>query len=354
MLAYTKAMTSTTHTPTQTTPTSKDRTMNPHRRPLIRTLLTGTAYFLGLLLLTALWTVYGPSYDAQAAPLPTDATPTQAAPSEPCPAGEATGGTCGTEGQISDPTSQPDSSQATDKDTASPSDTTTSPSTQRRCKGCRLSQEEYDQRQADKQAAHDRAEARKQRGAERRAEAQRKREERAARKSSKSSTQKSSNSRGSSSHSSHHNGSESPSSDSSAQDGTSTPADTSEAAQEASDAISDGSQGADTSSPDASAPYTPLEIPEASRRPAPYDASKDPFEVRREAARQAADAVNSSSSHSTSPDQVKAPAPTSTSPTGYWAEQMPTWALALIGFLAAAGIFTYKVSRPRSYGDRRS
>ena len=76
--------------------------------------------------------------------------------------------------------------------------------------------------------------------------------------------------------------------------------------------------------------------------------------MRREAARQAADAVNSSASHSTSPDQVKAPAPTSTSSTGYWAEQMPTWALALIGFLAAAGIFTYKVSRPRSYGDRRS
>ena len=346
MHAYTKAMTSTTSTPTQTTPTSKDRTMNPHRRPLIRTLLTGTAYFLGLLLLTALWTVYGPSYDAQAATLPTDATSSQAAPSEPCPAGEATGGTCGTEEALNPPS---DAST----DSPSPSDTPQAP-TQRRCKGCRLSQEEHDARQADKQAAHDRAEARKQRGAERRAAAERKREERAARKSSKASPAKSSNSRGSSSHSSHHNGSESPSSASSAQDGTSTPADTSEAAQGASDALSDGSQEADTRSPDASAPYTPLEIPEASHRPAPYDARKDPFEVRREAARQAADAVNSSASHSTSPDQVKAPASTSTSSTGHWAEQMPTWALALIGFLAAAGIFTYKVSRPRSYGDRRS
>ena len=341
-------MTQTTTTQTTTSPTSKDRTMSPHRRPWIRTLLTGTAYFLGLLLLTALWTVYGPSYDAQAAPRPTAATSTQAAPSEPCPAGEATGGTCGTEGQIAGPST----SAPTGQSSATADDTSTT--SQRRCKGCRLSQEEYDARQADKQAAHDRAEARKQRGAERRAAAERKREERAARKSSKTSTSKSSNSHGSSSHSNHHNGSESSSDASSAQDGTSTSADTSEAAQDASDALSEGSPSADTDSPAASAPYTPLEIPEASRRPAPYDASKDPFEVRREAARQAADAVNSSASHSTSPDQVKAPAQTSTSSTGYWAEKMPTWALALIGFLAAAGIFTYKVSRPRSYGDRRS
>lgn len=344
MHAYTKAMTSTTRTPTQTTPTSKDRTMNPHRRPLIRTLLTGTAYFLGLLLLTALWTVYGPSYDAQAATLPTDATSSQAAPSEPCPAGEATGGTCGTEGALNPPS---DAST----DSPSPSDTPQAP-TQRRCKGCRLSQEEYDARQADKQAAHDRAEARKQRGAERRAEAERKREERAARKSSKTSSPSKS------SHSHTSKGSHAASNDSNAQDGTSTPSDTSEAAQSAPEASEQGDSGSDSSSSDgspaASAPYTPLEIPEASRRPAPYDASKDPFEVRREAARQAADAVNSSASHRTSPDQVKAPAPTSTSSTGYWAEQMPTWALALIGFLAAAGIFTYKVSRPRSYGDRRS
>lgn len=345
MHAYTKAMTSTTRTPTQTTPTSKDRTMNPHHRPLIRTLLTGTAYFLGLLLLTALWTVYGPSYDAQAATLPTDATSSQAAPSEPCPAGEATGGTCGTEGALNPPS---DAST----DSPSPSDTPQAP-TQRRCKGCRLSQEEHDARQADKQAAHDRAEARKQRGAERRAEAQRKREERAARKSSKSSPAKSSSSHAS-------KASENSSDSSSAASPTDTSSDTSQAAQDAPEASTDDSpsDAADShdseGSPSASAPYTPLEIPEASRRPAPYDASKDPFEVRREAARQAADAVNSSASHSTSPDQVKAPAPTSTSSTGYWAEQMPTWALALIGFLAAAGIFTYKVSRPRSYGDRRS
>ena len=345
MHAYIKAMTSTTRTPAQTTPTSKDRTMAPHRRPLIRTLLTGTAYFLGLLLLTALWTVYGPSYDAQAATLPTDATSSQAAPSEPCPAGEATGGTCGTEGAINPPS---DAST----DSPSPSDTPQAP-TQRRCKGCRLSQEEHDARQADKQAAHDRAEARKQRGAERRAAAERKREERAARKSSKSSPAKSSSSHAS-------NASESSSDGSSASSPTGTTSTGSEAAQNAAEASSDGASSDDTlsseSSPAASAPYTPLEIPEASRRPAPYDASKDPFEVRREAARQAADAVNSSASHSTSPDQVKAPtpAPTSTSSTGYWAEQMPTWALALIGFLAAAGIFTYKVSRPRSYGDRRS
>ena len=331
-------MTSTTHTPTQTTPTSKDRTMSPdRRRPLIRTLLTATATFLGLLLLTALWTVYGPSYDAQAATLPTDATPSQAAPSEPCPAGEATGGTCGTEGALNPPS---DAST----DSPSPSDTPQAP-TQRRCKGCRLSQEDYDARQADKQAAHDRAEARKQRGAERRAAAERKREERAARKSSKSSPAKSSNSRAS-------KASESSSDGSSASSPTGTTSTGSEAAQNATEASSDGVSSDDTpnseSSPAASAPYTPLEIPEASRRPAPYDASKDPFEVRREAARQAADAVNSSASHSTSPDQVKAPAPTSTSSTGYWAEQMPTWALALIGFLAAAGIFTYKVSPARS------
>lgn len=346
MHAYTKAMTSTTRTPTQTTPTSKDRTMNPHHRPQIRTLLTGTAYFLGLLLLTALWTVYGPSYDAQAAPLTTDATPSQAAPSEPCPAGEATGGTCGTEGALNPPS---DAST----DSPSPSDTPQAP-TQRRCKGCRLSQEEYDQRQADKQAAHDRAEARKQRGAERRAAAERKREERAARKSSKPSPAKSSRSHASDGSHPSSNGPESSSDAPNAQDGTSTPADTSEAAQGADSTSSDSSPADGSDSPAASAPYTPLEIPEASRRPAPYDASKDPFEVRREAARQAADAVNSSASHSTSPDQVKAPAPTSTSSTGHWAEQMPTWALALIGFLAAAGIFTYKVSRPRSYGDRRS
>ena len=324
-------MTSTTRTLTQPTPTSKDRTMNPHR-PLIRTLLTAAAYFLGLLLLTALWTVYGPSYDAQAATLPTDATSSQAAPSEPCPAGEATGGTCGTEGALNPPS---DAST----DSPSPSDTPQAPA-QRRCKGCRLSQEEHDARQADKQ-----------RGAERRAEAQRKREERAARKSSKSSPAKSSSSHAS-------KASESSSDGSSASSPTDTTSTGSEAAQDATEASSDGVSSDDTqnseSSPAASAPYTPLEIPEASRRPAPYDASKDPFEVRREAARQAADAVNSSASHSTSPDQVKAPAPTSTSSTGYWAEQMPTWALALIGFLAAAGIFTYKVSRPRSYGDRRS
>ena len=351
-------MTQTTATPTtQTTParpttsplSSKDSTMSHLPRPLTRA-LTYLAYFLGLLLLTPLWTVYGPSYDAQAATLPTDATSTQAAPSEPCPAGEATGGTCGTEGALNPPS---------DASTDSPS-SDTAPTPQRRCKGCRLSQEEYDARQADKQAAHDRAEARRQRGAERRAEADRKREERAARKSSKTSTQKSSKSRGSNSHSNHHSGSESSSDASNGQDGTSTPADTSEAAQDTPEAStkddSDSSSPSsdDTDSPAASAPYTPLEIPEASRKPAPYDASKDPFEVRREAARQAADAVNSSASRSTSPDQVKTTAPTSTSSTGYWAEQMPTWALALIGFLAAAGIFTYKVSRPRSYGDRRS
>lgn len=315
--------------------------MNPHRRPLIRTLLTATAYFLGLLLLTALWTVYGPSYDAQAATLPTDTPSTQAAPSEPCPAGEATGGTCGTEGALNPP-----SDASTDSPT--PSDTPQAP-TQRRCKGCRLSQEEHDARQADKQAAHDRAEARKQRGAERRAAAERKREERAARKSSKSSPAKSSSSHAS-------KASESSSDGSSASSPTGTTSTDSEDAQNATEASSDGVSSDDTpdseSSPAASAPYTPLEIPEASRRPAPYDASKDPFEVRREAARQAADAVNSSASHSTSPDQVKAPAPTSTSHTGYWAEQMPTWALGLIGFLAAAGLVTYKASKPR--GDRRS
>ena len=307
--------------------------MNPHRPPLARA-ITYLAYFLGLLLLTTLWTVYGPTYDAQA--LPTDATSTA---SEPCPAGEATGGTCGDEGPVNAPNTSPQAD--------TPTSDSTSPTPQRRCKGCRLTQEEYDARQADKQAAHDRAEARKQRGAERRAEAQRGREERAARKASKSSPAKSSHP-----HTHASKASESSSESPTGGDGTSTPADTSSAAEDAPEASSTDPDD----SPTTSAPYTPLEIPEASRRPAPYDASKDPFEVRREAARQAADAVNSSASRSASPDQIKAPtpAPTATPAGGYWAEQMPTWALALIGFLAAAGIFTYKVSRPRNDGDRRS
>lgn len=323
----------------QTHLTSKDRTMSPDPSHLVRTILTATATFIGLLLLVALWTVYGPSYDAQAAPLasaPTDSA--TATTSEPCPAGEATGGTCGTEGALTDP----DASTPTD----SPSQATEAPA--RRCKGCRLSQEEYDARQADKQAAHDRAQARRQRGAERRAEAQRKREERAARKSS--STNSGSHPRTTA------NGSESSSEGPTGGDGTSTPADTSSAAEDAPEAstnaaTSDDTTSSDTDAPAASAPYTPLEIPEASRRPAPYDASKDPFEVRREAARQAADAVNHSA------DQVKAPSasspsPASTSSSGYWAEQLPTWALGLIGFLAASGLIVYKASRPR--GDRRS
>lgn len=292
-------------------------------RPITRA-LTYLAYFLGLLLLTALWTVYGPSYDAQAAPTPD--TSSQA--SDPCPAGEATGGTCGTEGPVDGPAAPDSTSPSPDA----------SPTPQRRCKGCRLSQEEYDARQADKQAAHDRAEARKQRGAERRAASEHRRQERAARKSSSSKSSSSKPPRSAS------DGSAAPSS-------TDTTSDTPQAAQDAPEAYSDSASSDDSTSDSdssSSAPYTPLEIPEASHRPAPYDASKDPFEVRREAARQAADAVNSSASHSTSPDQVKAPTPTSTSPTGYWAEQMPTWALALIGFLAAAGLVTSKAYRSRS------
>lgn len=324
-------MTQTTSTPTtQTTPArpttpSKDRTMSHLPRPVTRA-LTYLAYFIGLLALTTLWTVYGPSYDAQA--LPTDATSTT---SDPCPAGEATGGTCGSEGQVDGPDTL-----------TSPSDPT-SPATEepaRRCKGCRLTQEEYDARQADKQAAHDRAQARRQRGAERRAEAQRKREEKAARKAPKSSSKQSG-----ASHATSPNGPASPAAESSsdglpAQDGTSAQADAPDAAQDAPSASGTDSDD----SPAASAPYTPLEIPEASRRPAPYDASKDPFEVRREAARQAADAVNHASDR-VSP-ATPSPAPTA-GPNGYWAEQLPTWALALIGFLAAAGAITYKVSKPR-------
>ena len=320
----------------RTRPTSKDRTMSPDPRHLIRTVLTATATFLGLLLLTALWTVYGPTYDAQAAPLTA---------SGPCPAGEATGGTCGTEGALTGP----DATTPTD----TPSQATEAPA--RRCKGCRLSQEEHDARQADKQAAHDRAEARRQRGAERRAEADRRREERAARRSSRSSSSSHTSSR----HPTGSKASESSSTGPAAQDGTSTQADTSSAVQDAPEASTDASS-ADTSdssdAPAASAPRTPLEIPEASRRPAPYDASKDPFEVRREAARQAADAVNRTA------DRVKVPSPSTSSPSptsapssGYRAEQLPTWALGLIGFLAAAGLITYRVSRPRSssQGDRR-
>ena len=320
----------------RTRPTSKDRTMSPDPRHLIRTILTATATFLGLLLLTALWTVYGPSYDAQAAPLTA---------SGPCPAGEATGGTCGTEGALTGP----DATTPTD----TPSQATEAPA--RRCKGCRLSQEEHDARQADKQAAHDRAEARRQRGAERRAEAQRRREERAARRSSSTHPAP----RSKTAHS--------------ASDGSSAPSPTdttstgSQAAQDAPGAPSDDVSSDDTAaSPDtdyppaASAPYTPLEIPEASRRPAPYDASKDPFEVRREAARQAADAVNRTADRSSSPSDRVAPAHPATAPhSGGWAEQLPTWAPCLIGFLAAAGLVVYKASRPRPrpdcdlLGDRR-
>ena len=326
----------------RTRPTSKDRTMSPDPRHLIRTILTATATFLGLLLLTALWTVHGPSYDAQAAPLTA---------SGPCPAGEATGGTCGTEGALTGP----DATTPTD----TPSQATEAPA--RRCKGCRLSQEEHDARQADKQAAHDRAEARRQRGAERRAEAQRRREERAARRSSRPSPAASSRSHASSA-------SESPSSSPAAQDGTSTPAYTSSASEDAPETLSDAPTSddtapSDTGAPAASAPYTPLEIPEASRRPAPYDASKDPFEVRREAARQAADAVNRTADRARVPTATaSSPSPASTSSSGSWAEQLPTWALCLTGLLAASGLIVYKVSRPRSrlsdhsdlLGDRRS
>ena len=318
----------------RTRPTSKDRTMNHHRHPLTRA-ITCTAYFLGLLLLTALWTVYGPSYDAQAAPLTA---------SGPCPAGEATGGTCGTEGGLTGP-------EATTP-TDTPSQATPTP--QRRCRGCRLSQEEHDARQADKQAAHDRAEARRQRGAERRAEAQHRREERAARKASRSSTpQKSSRPHTSNGSSTPSDPTDSSSDGPSTQDGTHTPAGTSEGGSDADSTSPEGDTEASDDSPAASAPYTPLEIPEASRKPAPYDASKDPFEVRREAARQAADAVN----HTHTSDQVKvpstsSPSPASTSPSGSWAEQLPTWALGLIGLLAASGLIVYKASRPR--GDRRS
>ena len=320
----------------RTRPTSKDRTMSPDPRHLIRTILTATATFLGLLLLTALWTVYGPSYDAQAAPLTA---------SEPCPAGEATGGTCGTEGAITGP----DATTPTD----TPSQATEAPA--RRCKGCRLSQEEHDARQADRQAAHDRAEARRQRGAERRAEAQRRREERAARKTSPTHPAP----RSKTAHS--------------ASDGSSVPSPTdttstgSQAAQDAPGASSDDVSSDDTAassdtddSPTAPAPYTPLSIPEASREQAPYDASKDPFEVRREAARQAADAVNRTADRAKVPSpSTSSPSPTSAPSTGYWAEQLPTWALGLIGFLAAAGLVVYKASRPRPrpdcdlLGDRR-
>lgn len=315
--------------------------MSPNPRHLIRTILTTAATFLGLLLLVTLWTVYGPAYDAQAAPL--DATHTAPTASEPCPAGEATGGTCGTEGALT----SPDASTSTD----SPSQATEAPA--RRCKGCRLSQEEYDARQADKQAAHDRAQARKQRGAERRADAQRRREEKASRKSSPSTSSSSKSSRPHTSS----DASESHSDGPSAQDGTSTPADTSSASEDAPDASTDGTTSdsapsSDTDAPAAPAPYTPLDIPEASRKPAPYDASKDPFEVRREAARQAADAVNHSADQVKAPSTTSSPSPASTSSSGYWAEQLPTWALGLIGFLAASGLIVYKASRPR--GDRRS
>ena len=84
--------------------------------------------------------------------------------------------------------------------------------------------------------------------------------------------------------------------------------------------------------------------------------------MRREAARQAADAVNHTADQAKVPTAT-APAPSTRTPsTGSWAEQVPTWALGLIGFLAAAGLITYRVSRPRSrlsdhsdlLGDRRS
>lgn len=175
-----------------TNPLSQEHPMRPrhaapsrHRLPVplahaLRTAAITAALFLAALIATAAWTLYGPAYAsaspladpaAGAVPSGTPAPSAQAAQAEPtspdrptpCPAGEATGGTCGTDGALTG--ARPSPSEGSPAPFATPS---TSP--QRRCKGCRLTQEEYDARQADKRAAHDRALARKARGDARRAE----------------------------------------------------------------------------------------------------------------------------------------------------------------------------------------
>ena len=97
-------MTSTT-APTTHPASQTPHPMSPSPRHPIRTAITAAAAFLGLLLLVTLWTVYGPAYDAQAAPLTSPATTTSTG--EPCPEGTATGGTCGSEGQIAGPPPPP-------------------------------------------------------------------------------------------------------------------------------------------------------------------------------------------------------------------------------------------------------
>lgn len=278
-------------------------------------------------LLAAVFTACGPAYAATASSDPAASTATSptaptspASPTspEPCPPGEATGGTCGTDGAIAS-----DGSPLTGQAASQPSPTSDQPA--RRCKGCRLSQEEYDARQADKQAAHDRAVARAERGQARRDEAARKRAEREQKRASRSS------SADRTSRSSSRSGSKA---STGSQTGSSTSAlpDTSPDSSQAADGPGDGSQAYSSDTDASASDAAPLQsdVPAHARPPAPYDPSKDPAAVRREAARAAADAVASHKPVPASPSTATT-SPTSPSPA-------PHAGHSVLGTLALAGL----------------
>ena len=306
-------------------------------RPLLRA-ASLIALAVATFLLAAVFTACGPAYAATAstatastATSPTAPTsPTSPGSPEPCPAGEATGGTCGTDGAIAS-----DGSPLTGQAASQPSPTSDQP--QRRCKGCRLTQEEYEARQADKQAAHDRAVARAERGQARRDEAARKRAEREQKRASRSSSADRTSRSSSRSGSKASTGSQT---DSNAPALPGTSPDSSQAA----DGPGDGSQAyssdTDASAPDAS---TPSDVPAHAQPPAPYDPSKDPAVVKREAARQAADAVASHKPVPASPSTATT-SPTSTSP-GAGAGHSVLGTIALAGL---AGTVAYRRFRSGS------
>ena len=316
-----------------TSPHPRHAASRPHLRHVpapVRPLLRAAsliALAVATFLLAAVFTACGPAYAATASTASTASTatassdaPSQDSPTspgspEPCPAGEATGGTCGTDGAIAS-----DGSPLTDQAAPQPSPTSDQP--QRRCKGCRLTQEEYEARQADKQAAHDRAVARAERGQARRDEAARKRAEREQKRASRSSSADRTSRSSSRSGSKASTGSQT---DSNAPALPGTSPDSSQAA----DGPGDGSQAyssdTDASAPDAS---TPSDVPAHAQPPAPYDPSKDPAAVKREAARQAADAVASRRPVPTTPASSATPAAAATPHAGH----------SVLGTIALAGL----------------
>lgn len=314
-----------------TSPHPRHAASRPHLRHVpapVRPLLRAAsliALAVATFLLAAVFTACGPAYAATASTAtassdaPSQASPTSPGSPEPCPAGEATGGTCGTDGAIAS-----DGSPLTGQAASQPSPASDQP--QRRCKGCRLTQEEYEARQADKQAAHDRAVARAERGQARRDEAARKRAEREQKRASRSSsadrTSRSSSRSGSKASTGSQTGSNAP-----ALPGTSP--DSSQAADGPGDGSQTYSSDTDTSAPDTSAPdaSTPSDVPAHAQPPAPYDPSKDPAAVKREAARQAADAVAS-----------REPVPTTPSPSATTATATPHAGHSVLGTIALAGL----------------